>query len=357
MKKIGLVVLLALVAASAVVVTRAATRAGQEDIYLEGKNDVGPRPFTTIAATTQCPAGTEQVLDHNSTSSEVGASCLTPAEKQQFCQQDPTEASCAPPTTSPTAQPEGSTTTALFGGSGSQKVCDPEALIAFLMANPDKAAAWVQALNADPSLEWSGGNKLTVADIPTYIRELTPTVLVADTRVTNHGYVDSKATPRQSILQAGTAVLVDKNDIPRVRCACGNPLTRPHKVENPNYVGECWPGCLDEPPCAPPGCSATTTTTEPPTTTTIPATTTTCVPGVVGGNGCGPPRQTTTSRRTDKTAPTTRPSTTMTRPPITRPPTTRPPTTRPPTTTTRPPAPTTTRNPDCPPPGPVDCKP
>jgi hypothetical protein len=354
MKKIGLVVLLALVAAGAVVVTRAATRAEQEDIYLEGKNDVGPRPFTTIAATTQCPAGTEQVLDHSTTSSEVGASCLTPAEKAQFCQQDPTEAACAPPTTTPTGQPapEGPTTTALFGGSGSQKVCDPEALIAFLMANPDKAAAWVAALNADPSLEWSGGQQLTVADIPAYVRELTATFLTQDTRVTNHGYVNGKATPRQSILQAGTAVLVDKAGIPRVRCACGNPLALPHKVDNPHYVGECWPGCHDRPPCAPPGCSETTTTTEPPTTTTAPATTTTCPPGIVGGGpNCGPPRQTTTSRRTPKTAPptTARPVTTTIRPVTT--------TIRPATTTTRPPAPTTTRNPDCPPPGPVDCKP
>ena len=198
--------------------------------------------------------------------------------------------------------PEGPTTTALFGGSGDQKVCDPEALIAFLMANPDKAAAWVAALNTDPTLEWSGGTTLTVADIPVYVRELTPTFLIADTRVTNHGYKNGKATPRQSLLQAGTAVLVDKNDIPRVRCACGNPLIPPHKVDNPHYEGECWPGCHDGPGCSPPGCSATTTT-EPPTTTTEPSTTTTCVQ-TPGAAGCGPPRTTTTQRPPPRTTTT-----------------------------------------------------
>ncbi len=49
-------------------------------------------------------------------------------------------------------------------------------------------------------------------------------MLRADTQVTNHGFRDARVTGFQSVLQAGTAVLVDNRGVPRVRCACGNPL-------------------------------------------------------------------------------------------------------------------------------------
>ena len=35
---------------------------------------------------------------------------------------------------------------------------------------------------------------ISVADIPTYVGNLTPMQLRADTRVTNHGFVDGHAT-------------------------------------------------------------------------------------------------------------------------------------------------------------------
>ena len=65
------------------------------------------------------------------------------------------------------------------------------------------------------------------ADIATYVGTLTPMQLRADTRVTNHGFVDGHATSLQSVLQAGTAVLVDDHGRPRVKCGCGNPLLDP----------------------------------------------------------------------------------------------------------------------------------
>jgi hypothetical protein len=81
---------------------------------------------------------------------------------------------------------------------------------------------------------------------------LTPVLLRADTRVTNHGYRDGVATPRQSVLQAGTAVLVDGFGVPRVRCSCGNPLTEPIPLSSSLdaaasdgrmvLVGEPWTG-------------------------------------------------------------------------------------------------------------------
>ena len=68
-------------------------------------------------------------------------------------------------------------------------------------------------------------------------------MLTADTRVTNHGFKDGKTTPRQAVLQAGTAVLVDNTGVPRARCGCGNPLLPPKAVTGTTkYVGDAWKG-------------------------------------------------------------------------------------------------------------------
>ncbi|MGE3255522.1 DUF6777 domain-containing protein [Pseudonocardia sp.] len=123
------------------------------------------------------------------------------------------------------------------------EVCDPEDLIAQLRADPAKAASWTSALNSDPTLRWSGGTTVTVEQIPDFIRELAPRTLPEDLRVTNYRYTAGAPTSVQSVLQKGTAVLVDQSGVARVRCKCGNPLT-PKKtlVSAPRYVGEPWPG-------------------------------------------------------------------------------------------------------------------
>jgi hypothetical protein len=117
-----------------------------------------------------------------------------------------------------------------YGGSGDDRVCDREQLISFLTTQPERAAAWAGVLG------------VAVADIEAYVRSLTPTVLLYDTRVTNHGFDGTRATPRQSVLQAGTAVLVDANGDPVARCRCGNPLLPPQPVRTPAIVGAPWPG-------------------------------------------------------------------------------------------------------------------
>jgi hypothetical protein len=77
--------------------------------------------------------------------------------------------------------------------------------------------------------------------IGAFVDELTPVVLVADTRVTNHGFKDGKATVIPAVLERGTAVLVDKYGVPRVKCNCGNPLTKPAPVRGTvRYTGEQW---------------------------------------------------------------------------------------------------------------------
>jgi hypothetical protein len=67
-------------------------------------------------------------------------------------------------------------------------------------------------------------------------------LLATDTRVTNHGFRDARAVPYQAVLQTGTAVLVDRYGVPRVRSACGNPLLPPTAVKSElTYTGPRWP--------------------------------------------------------------------------------------------------------------------
>lgn len=125
-------------------------------------------------------------------------------------------------------------TAGLFGGSRSDAVCDVATLDAFLSAeeNSAKAAAFAEASDID------------TADLSSYLRSLTPVLLGGDTLVTNHGFSNGKLTSRQSVLQAGTAVLVDDRGVPRVRCSCGNPLAEPatSDLTNVSSPGAPWEG-------------------------------------------------------------------------------------------------------------------
>lgn len=93
--------------------------------------------------------------------------------------------------------------------------CDAAALGNYLANNPSAGAAWASVFGIDR------------ASIPYYLNTLTPVILTADTWVTNHSYQDGSAYAFQSVLQAGTAVMVDGAGVPRVRCGCGNPLAPP----------------------------------------------------------------------------------------------------------------------------------
>lgn len=131
---------------------------------------------------------------------------------------------------------------ALYGGSKNKALADKEGQLRFFEQNPDKAAAFCAALNSDPTFKWSGGTQIQPSQLRDYFAELTPLMLTRDTRVTNNGYRDGRATPRQSVLQKGQMVLVDQYGVPRVRCECGNPLTPPQPVKkSPTYTGRQWP--------------------------------------------------------------------------------------------------------------------
>ncbi|WP_328307368.1 hypothetical protein OG432_02865 [Streptomyces sp. NBC_00442] len=122
-------------------------------------------------------------------------------------------------------------TPGLYGGTQSVASCDVEKQIRFLGGDRAKNRAFADAAGIGPG------------SVAGFLRDLTPVVLRADTRVTNHGFRDGSATSFQSVLQAGTAVLVDDHGAPRVRCACGNPLKPPNAHQgNWNDKGKPWPG-------------------------------------------------------------------------------------------------------------------
>jgi hypothetical protein len=137
-------------------------------------------------------------------------------------------------------------TSGLYAGSGSQPVCDATALVTLLGDSGDKGQAWVDGLNSDSTLQWSGGAKLSVDDVTTFVTELTSVFVRADTRLTGHGLLLGHDVPYQSVLQKGTAVLVDAQGVPRIRCASGSPLTAPEPAAKPKYRGTEWAGFSQE---------------------------------------------------------------------------------------------------------------
>ncbi|MEV4442034.1 DUF6777 domain-containing protein [Streptomyces sp. NPDC049577] len=120
-------------------------------------------------------------------------------------------------------------TPGLYGGTRNVASCDVDRQISYLGQDQGKARAFAGAAGVDP------GN------LTAYLHGLTSLQLRADTRVTNHGYKDGSVTSYQAVLQAGTAVLVDDRGVPRVRCACGNPLGPPVAANGtPKAKGQSW---------------------------------------------------------------------------------------------------------------------
>ncbi len=153
-----------------------------------------------------------------------------------------------PPFVPPTGQPGGEATASpavqnvasvtgdtpgLYGGTRSQ-TCNAAAIRDHLRSDPAKAAAW------------SAASGVPAPDIERFLATLTPLTLRTDTAVTNNGYEDGRPTPFQSVLQAGTAVLVDPQGLPRVRCYCGNPLAEPDRRSAVRYTDTAWKDFSDD---------------------------------------------------------------------------------------------------------------
>jgi hypothetical protein len=162
----------------------------------------------------------------------AGTNAFTPSVAKAFAVGAATTTTAPPASTtvpSGVASVSGDTV-GLYGGTLNLSSCNAQQMVRYLLANSSLGQAWAQA------------EGIPYAGLAAYIDSLTPVILRGDTQVTNHGYVNGYATPHQSVLQAGTAVLVDNYGIPRARCYCGNPLTPPVATTvTPQYVGPQWP--------------------------------------------------------------------------------------------------------------------
>ena len=195
-------------------------------------------------------------------------------------------------------------TPGLYGGTLNKASCDAAKMVEFLRANPDKARAWASVQG------------IATADIDSFAATLTTAVLRSDTMVVNHGFTGGKADPLVSLLQAGTAVLVNQFGLPVVKCYCGNPL-KPYAGRRRTYTGPSWSGF-----------DPAQVTTIVPATTPVPSYTMVDLDsGQTYTRQPGP-------QPTDTPA-TGTPPPPATAPPATAPPTTAPPTTAPPRTTAR----------------------
>ncbi|MEV0738891.1 DUF6777 domain-containing protein [Streptomyces sp. NPDC050549] len=173
---------------------------------------------------------------HTASKGEVFLQAAAKTGPDPFTESTASESSAPPVSASPTASEPANVVRGVDGGApglygGTQNVatCDVGKQIKALQANPAKEKAFASVVGVQP------------AGVPAYLRSLTPVQLRMDTRVTNHGYRDGVATSYQAVLQAGTAVLVDSHGVPRVRCACGNPLSPPVAQQTtPKPTGDSW---------------------------------------------------------------------------------------------------------------------
>lgn len=130
----------------------------------------------------------------------------------------------------PAARELSGATPGLYTGTRSVPSCNVAQQAALLTADPTRARSFAEAAG------------IPEAHVTAWLGGLTPVLLRADTRVTDHGYRDGRATAFQTVLQAGTAVLVDQYGTPRVRCACGSPLRAPAAGPGAVHAGKPWPG-------------------------------------------------------------------------------------------------------------------
>jgi hypothetical protein len=221
--------------------------------------------------------------------SEVGPHAFTPS----IATEDVESAMGAPP--------DGGELAAAGGAA-----CDTDRFVKELQDRPDAYREWARILG------------IPTDDVPSYIASLETAILPTDTKVTNHGLRDGRAYPRQSVLTAGTAVLVEPDGnalaasttsssappgtVPGVgtivtRCKCGNPLLPAGDPEmtdeetpgtDPPGTGTSVPGTVppatQRPGTTSPTTATTATSTTSSTTTTATSTTSTTTSTVESGS-------------------------------------------------------------------------
>ncbi|MFF9086150.1 DUF6777 domain-containing protein [Streptomyces sp. NPDC014991] len=216
-----------------------------EAVYLQAATDRGPEPFTESASEpTATTASSPAARTGAPATAATGPAPDRPGTMMRLPSAPAPSAplSSAPP---PSAVPTGGrplvplpaahtlsgATPGLYRGTPHVAGCDVERHIGSLTADRGRAGAFAHAVGVPASA------------LPGYLRGLTPVALRRDTRVTSHAYRDRRAAGYQAVLQAGTAVLVDDRGMPRVRCACGNPLKAPTAAhDGVDARGAAWPG-------------------------------------------------------------------------------------------------------------------
>jgi hypothetical protein len=181
-------------------------------------------------------------LTGRSDKANAGEILRQPADRPGANTFTPSIAAASPATQAPTAttapapSPKGLITAkgdapGLYAGERDVPSCKPDQLVSYLQANPSKAQAWASAIQIDPT------------QIKGFVATLMPALLRVDTRVTDFQFgSNGKPLPKQSVLQAGTAVMLDRTAFPRVRCQSGDPLAEPRAVpSSPSYTGPSWP--------------------------------------------------------------------------------------------------------------------
>ncbi|MEW2635332.1 DUF6777 domain-containing protein [Streptomyces sp. NPDC048389] len=173
-----------------------------EEILLQSSAAQGPDPFTASTAAAGAPPALPSVASAPKSPSGGGVTLRTMS----------------------------GATPGLYAGTQEVAACDVARQAGLLAAKKEKARAFAEAAGVDPS------------GIGAFLRGLTPVVLRTDVRVTGHGFHDGSAVARQSVLQAGTAILVDQYGAPRVRCASGTPLKPPvPAAAGMVTTGTAWP--------------------------------------------------------------------------------------------------------------------
>lgn len=183
------------VAALTIGFTACAKEPAVELVSLEGANSPGSSPWMDSTTAADLPRQVNRVEDRS------GASATSTLSGGQL---------------------------GLYGGSTDKAVCDRDEMVRFLEQNSAQAEAWRSVTR--------------VTDIRAYASALSPVVLTHDTRVTNHGFNNGQATTFQSVLQTGTAVMIDNRGVPRVRCDSGSPLGEPQNVVGEEFTGTGWQG-------------------------------------------------------------------------------------------------------------------
>ncbi|MFZ9697864.1 MAG: DUF6777 domain-containing protein [Ilumatobacteraceae bacterium] len=162
-----------------------------------------------------------------------------------------------------------------YGGTG-KNACDIEGMIEFFSLNPERAR------------EWARTQGIALKELRPFLESLRPVFLKKNVKLTMFGFAAGRAYGYTAIIEAGTAVLIDEKGMPRVRCACGNPLiasSDPEKTTKKENTRLVESGAMPDTPAVD---STTTTVTETPGTDSPPTTITTqeaCPEPVTPGTG------------------------------------------------------------------------